>query len=428
MSRRAAGTPPWRDPAGTPSWRDPVGTPSWRDAAETPPWRDPAVVAFAAAVVLGVGQALAAALGRGGFGVTPTTIVAGTVPYAAALGVLLVVRAGRDAPRWRHDLDVWLVGLAVFGSLLATWLLVRFAVSLPQAVGAEFGFYRLKGRITSPLGDHNTAAGLLLPPLVATAVLAASRPRWAWAGGVVALGLVATLSRGVAAVLAIVVVAAFVLASRVRVAVVLTAAFGVVVLGLTAAMVGLDTSVPPGTAAPGPATQAGAGPLGASVLGRIDLAVRGVGAGADRPLTGVGLGGFASVAQDLPQPNDHAHQAFANAFAEGGVPLLLAVLVVVVTLAVRAARLPRSPRRDLVLLGGLGLVAHAQLEILAGRLGHEVLLAALVGLAVVPGTSRARAGQASGTAGGPAPGTGGGRAPETGGGPAPGTGGRPASG
>jgi hypothetical protein len=46
----------------------------------------------------------------------------------------------------------------------------------------------------------------------------------------------------------------------------------------------------------------------------------------------------------------------------------------------------RSPVRDLALLGGGGLVVHAQVEILAGRVGYEVLLAVLLGLVAAPGS------------------------------------------
>ncbi|MFA9429707.1 O-antigen ligase family protein [Egicoccus sp. AB-alg2] len=352
------------------------------------------------AAVLGLGQALLTWTTGGVPGtsvaaedaaVSASRILVATVPYATALAVVVALRR-HDRRLARYSLDVWATGLALAGVALAAWLLVRFAVALPGASGAPYGFYRLKLQITSPLGDHNTAAGLLLPPLVAAAVLAARNRRWLMGVAVLALGTTATLSRGVAVVLAGTVLLAAVTASRRRVAGVLVAAFVVVVVGLTAASVGLDTAAPPGTAAPGPASQAGAGPFGTSVLGRVDLAVRGVEVGRDHPVVGIGLGRFAEVADDLPQPNDHAHQAFAHAFAEGGVLLLAAALVVVATLAWRALTSPSGPRRDLVLLGGAGLVAHAQVEILAGRLGYEVLLALLVGLA----------GAAAGDAGGAA--------------------------
>jgi len=354
-------------------------------------WPDPALTAFAVATLLGVAQALAA--WAGGDGGAAAVILRASVPYALALAV--VVALSRDGRRLAVGATSrWAAGLAVAGVVLSLWLLARFAVALPDAMGADYGFYRLKLRITSPLGDHNTAAGLLVPPLVAGALLvvrSGSRGSGRGRAGVwvatvvtIALGLAATLSRGVVVVLAGVVLVAVVLASRRRLAGVLAGALALVVLGLGAASVALDTAAPPGTAAPGPAGQAGAGPLGASVLGRVDLWVRGIEVGAAHPVAGVGVGRFAEAAADLPQPNDHAHQAFAQAFAEGGVLLLTAAVLVVGTLAWRAWRLPAGPRRDLVLLGGLGLIAHAQLEILAGRLGYEVLLALLVALAAVP--------------------------------------------
>jgi hypothetical protein len=47
--------------------------------------------------------------------------------------------------------------------------------------GARGGFYRVKVQVTTPLGDHNTVAGLLLVGIVAAAVLAQEDRRW-WAG------------------------------------------------------------------------------------------------------------------------------------------------------------------------------------------------------------------------------------------------------
>lgn len=76
-------------------------------------------------------------------------------------------------------------------------------------------------------------------------------------------------------------------------------------------LVVLDASPPPGAHVP-------EGPIGTSVLGRVDLAVRGFEAFAERPALAVGLGGFADEATDLPPPNHHAHNALAQAGAEGG--------------------------------------------------------------------------------------------------------------
>jgi O-antigen ligase len=337
---------------------------------------DLAVVGYALAVLVG---AVHVALPASDTGRT----LAATGPYLAGLVVLLclhrVRRSGRD------PFAAVATAAAVIGIVLAGWVLLRFALALPDAIGAEFGFYRLKGRITTPLGDHNTAAGLLLPMLVATAVLAVRNRRWRFGVGLVAFGLAATLSRGAAAVLAVIVVVAYLVASRREVAVSLTAALAVVVAVLAVAGSALDASVPPGTAPPGPAGESGlAEVLGASVLGRIDLAVRGVEVGAAHPLAGTGLGTFGEVAADLPEPNDHAHQQFAHAFAEGGVPLLVATLLVVGALVARGGRALRgraTPQRDLVVLGGAGLLLHAQVDILSGLPGFEVVLAALTGLA-----------------------------------------------
>jgi hypothetical protein len=208
----------------------------------------------------------------------------------------------------------WLAGLVVAGGVLAAWLLVGFLAALPDGIGAPHGFYRVKVQVTSPVGDHNTAAGLLLPPLVAAAALAARDRRWLAGLLLVTLGVAATLSRGAVVVLLVVAAGAWVVSSGRRIRVLLASAAGaalVLVLGVAA----LDASPPPD----GPQSE---GVVGASVVARADLVVRGLEVGLDRPLAGVGLGGFGEVARDLPPPNDHAHQLFAHAFAEGGVILL----------------------------------------------------------------------------------------------------------
>ncbi|MEX2505200.1 MAG: O-antigen ligase family protein [Egicoccus sp.] len=352
-----------------------------RRAGRRAGYRDLAVVGYALAVVVGLVHVVLPAHDAG-------AAVSATVPYAAGLAVLLVLH--RRQWSGRDGFGPVVTVMAVLGVALAAWVLVRFGATLPGEVGEPFGFYRLKGRLTTPLGDHNTAAGLLLPTLVATAVLAVHDRRWRIGAALVALGIAATLSRGAAVVLAVVVALAYLVASRREVAVTLTAAFAVVVAVLIVASSVLDTSVPAGTAPPGPASESGlAQVLGASVTGRIDLAVRGVEVGADHPLLGAGLGTFGDAAADLPEPNGHAHQQFAHAFAVGGLPLLAATLLVVGALVgrgVRALRRPATSQRDLVLLGGAGLLLHAQVDILSGLLGFEVLLAALAGLAATVAT------------------------------------------
>jgi hypothetical protein len=359
------------------------GRPTGRGvAALTSAARDPAAVAFLAAVVLGGIQAVV--LGPAG------RILAATVPYLVALVALLAVRITTtahgtvDAGGSALPGEGWVRAIALAGCGLATWLLVAFGRALPGVAGEEFGFYRVKLQVTSPLGDHNTAAGLLLVAVVAAAVLVARDRRWIAASGLISLGLVATLSRAAVLILVVVVVVAWLLASSRRTTIVLTAAATIAVGGVLGMAAVLDTSPPPpSTGASGPLAEAGSGPLGVSVLGRVDLAVRGVQLGVDHPGLGVGLGRFEDHAADLPAPNDHAHQLLAQAFAEGGIALLLVAAVVPLVLAVRVGRLPRSLLRDLTLLAGLGLVAHAQVEILGGRLGYELLLAVLVGLAAV---------------------------------------------
>jgi hypothetical protein len=358
------------------------------------PLRDPAVAAYAAVLALATVQAMTLDQADG--------ILVAAAPYAVALTALVAVRALPQAvgtstavassatigPSTSRPLagGRGVHALLVCGSLLAAWVLVRFLVALPSGLGAEHGFYRVKLAVTSPLGDHNTAAGLLLVVVVAGAVATAADQRWAPALLLAAAGTVATLSRGAVAVLLVVAAASWLLASSRRVAGHLSLAAVVIALGIVGASLALDTSPPPpSTGAGGPLTEAGAGPLGVSILGRADLAVRGAELGLDHPALGVGLGRFADHAGDLPLPNDHAHQALAHAAAEGGILLLGVTAGLPLLLAVRAWRLRPSPTRDLALLGGAALVAHAQIEILSGRLGYEVLLALLLGLSARAG-------------------------------------------
>jgi hypothetical protein len=335
--------------------------------------RDPVAWAYTAAVTLGLVQAAS-------FG-DPVRILRGTIPYLLALAVVVTVRLA--GPRDEEALRRWLAGLVVAGGVLAAWLLVGFLAALPDGIGAPHGFYRVKVQVTSPVGDHNTAAGLLLPPLVAAAALAARDRRWLAGLVLMTLGVAATLSRGAVVVLLVVAAGAWVVSSGHRIRVLLASAAGaalVLVLGLSAA---LDASPSPD----GPQSE---GVVGASVVARADLVVRGLEVGLDRPLAGVGLGGFGEVARDLPPPNDHAHQLVAHAAAEGGVILLTVVVLVPALLLVRVGRLRPIGGRDALLFGGVALVAHAQLEILGGRAGYEVLLALLATLAVHVGDGPTR--------------------------------------
>jgi hypothetical protein len=312
-------------------------------------------------------------------------ILGASVPYGVAALALVGVR------RWGAEPARRLPALAVAGAVLAAWLVVRFLLALPDGVGAEHGFYRVKLAVTSPVGDHNTAAGLLLVALVAAVRRATDDRRWWAPAGVVVAGLVVTLSRGAAAVLLVAVGAAFAVAGR-RLASHLAAASVVVVAGLVAATLLLDTSPPPpSTGVGGPLAERGGGPVGVSVLGRLDLAVRGAELAAAHPLTGVGLGAFGANADDLPRPNDHAHQALAHAAAEGGLVLLMVTAWLPLLLLRRAWRAPPGGVRDVGLLGGGALVLHAQLEILAGRIGYEVSLAVLLGLTATAGQLASRA-------------------------------------
>jgi hypothetical protein len=318
----------------------------------------------------------------------PQSVTAPVVAYGAALlAYLAVVRLGPSAP-WGRDGDRWLAGLTVLGGLLAAWLLVRAALALPEGLGTDAGYYRVKVLVTSPIGDHNTAAGLLLVPLVAAVSLAVRRRRWWPAVGLLALGFAAALSRGATVVLLTVGLASWWAGSSRRFAAALSG-LAVALMGAVLGVAALLGAAPPPTAA------AGAGPIGTSVIGRLDLAVRGVETAAGAPLLGSGFGSFAAVAADLPVPNHHAHQLVAHAAAEGGLLTAAVVLVLSGSLLVRGWRLPRSPIRDVTLLAGAGLLLHAQVEILGGLPAYEVLVAAVLGLATAAGAAPAPAATAS---------------------------------
>jgi O-antigen ligase len=330
------------------------------------------VAAYLAAVLLGVVQAVA--LGD------PGRTARAALPFAVAGLVVVVVRA--IGPRDDASLVVWLHGVAVAGVLLAVWLSGAFLGALPAGIGEPAGFYRVKVAVTSPVGDHNTAAGLLLPAIVASAAMGVRNVRWYWGLAATSLGLVATMSRGGVLALLAVAVAGWFLARNRRFRLLLLASGIVSVLLVLALAVVLDASPP----ADAELDQRGG--LGASVVGRIDLVQRGLEVGSSRPLLGAGMGGFAEEAADLPQPNDHAHQLFVHAFAEGGMVLLAVAMAIPVALAVRVQRLPAGPGREVLALAGLGLILHAQMEILGGRIGYEVLMALLVGLAGALDASR----------------------------------------
>lgn len=338
--------------------------------------RDPAAWLFGGVVAVGLLQLALLDLPTG------RTLTALAAPTAAVAVVTLGhwTGAGRDDGAGRR----WLTWLAVLECGLALWAIAAFLVALPVGVGQPSGFYRIKVLVTTPLGDHNTAAGLLLVGVVATAVLVEEDRRW-WAGvALTTVGIVACLSRGAAVVLLASAVGAVVVGTRRGVGRrLLTAGLAAVALVTVAATV-LDASPPPGADVP-------EGWAGTSVVGRLDLAARGIDVALDHPLLGVGLGAFGDHAADLPPPNDHAHNAVAHAAAEGGAVLLALVVALVVLLAVRGLRAPSGWRRDVAVVGGAALVAHAQIDVLGGLLGTELLLAALLVL-VTPSPLGARVG------------------------------------
>jgi hypothetical protein len=297
----------------------------------------------------------------------------GALPYLAGGGV---VAAGAA---WRADVDDhvgwrWLTAAGVAAVALGTWAVVAFVRALPAGAGDPSGFYRVKVLVTTPLGDHNTAAGVLLVGVVAAVVLAHRDRRW-WVGVVVTvLGLVACLSRGASLVLLVAGVAGLVAGVRRRVTVAVLAAGAVATVATLALAAGLGAAPPPGAAVPD-------GPVGTSVVGRLDLAVLGFELTAAHPVLGVGLGGFEDAAGGLPPPNDHAHDALAHAGAEGGLPLVAVVATLWVVLAVRGLRSAPGWRRDVALLAGGALLAHAQIDVLTGRVGPELTLGLLLVLA-----------------------------------------------
>jgi hypothetical protein len=334
--------------------------------------RDLALMAYISASIVGVVQLLVLD--------DPAGIARGMAPYVAGLAMIVVLR--RAGPLDPEAFDRWTRGLALAGVLLALWLLVGFLSALPAGLGAPSGFYRVKVAVTSPVGDHNTAAGLLLPTAVAAAASAVQRPRWGWALVVVTLGVVATLSRGAAVVLLGVALAGLLVGGDRRIRRLLAASAAVALTLIVLLALVLDASPPAGAEVPS------GGLLGASVIGRLDLAARGLQVGFAEPVLGIGMSGFAGAAADLPPPNHHAHQLLTHAFAEGGVVLLAVAVAVPVVLAVRVLRLPKGRPQQVLALAGLGLVAHAQIEILGGALGYELLLAMLVGLAASPGAAQ----------------------------------------
>jgi hypothetical protein len=325
---------------------------------------DPAVVAYLLVVPLVAVQS--AVLGD------PGGRLRGALPYLAAAAA--VVAARWLAPRDAAQVTAWVRVLAGAGVALAAWILGAFAVALPVGVGEPDGFYTVKALVTTPVGDHNTAAGLLLPGIAAASVASVHDRRWTAGLVVTTLGLVATLSRGAVVVLLVVAVATWPLVSERQVRTRLLSA-AVTSLGLVL-LAALWLGAAPSQGVPEPD-----GPFGASVVGRADLIVRGLEVGAANPLLGVGLGSFAAHAGGLPPPNHHAHNLVAHAFAEGGVALAVVSVAIPVVLVLRLRRVGRGELRDVLLVGGAGLVLHAQHDIMGGLVGYEVLLAVLLGLA-----------------------------------------------
>jgi O-antigen ligase len=342
-------------PASAPAaWRDPVA------------WREPVVWLYLVVVAIGLVQ----------------TVVLPDAGRTAVAALPALLGAGAAwAATWQrvHEDDArgagWLVGATGVLVVLGGAALTRFLLALPAGLRGDASFYEVKVQVTTPLGDHNTVGGLLLVGVVASTVLAQEDRRWWWGTAVTTLGIVATLSRGAAAVLLLIGVLSAVAGARRRVAAALTLA-GALALG---AVIGAAAALPD----PEP-THAAEGVVGRSVTERFLLMERALELVVAEPVLGVGLGGFAADASDLPPPNVHAHNSVLHAGAEGGVLAAAAVFALSVLLVVRAWRLPHGWRREVTLVGGVALVLHAQIDVLGGVPAFEILLAVLLTLARGP--------------------------------------------
>lgn len=349
---------------------------SWRDGVL---WREPALALFLAVVV--TAQVQAVVLGE------PVRTLRAALPALVAALVVVAARWQRvhlDAAAGRR----WVRGVAWVQVAVAATALAGFLAALPAAIAGEAAFYDVKVRVVTPLGDHNTAGGLLLVGVVVTAVLAQDDRRWWWGSALTTAGVVATLSRGAAVVLLVAGLGAFTVGVRRRVAAAVTGAgvLCLVVVSLLAVAFARDVEVvrepaPPGSSAAGLAGGAAEGVIGESVTDRLYLVERGVELLVERPLLGVGLGAFGEHVDEVPFPSHHAHNTVAHAGAEGGVWYAAAAVGLSVLLVVRAVRLPRGWRREVTLVGGGALLLHGQIDILGGLLGYEVLLAVLLVLA-----------------------------------------------
>jgi len=302
----------------------------------------------------------------------------------AVLGLAIVVQAatGRlDSPGAALPIVLgaltWVVARRVpAGLVLRTHATVMLAaamvavlslvVGLPGVLGDASSFYALKAQVTTPIGDHNELAGWLL---VAVAFVAGVRTRRSMALAVLAAGLGATLSRGaLVAGLVAFGVGWLIGLDRTMLRRLLNALVvaGAIVLGAVAL---LDTTAP----ADGPTSSAAAR---AALWG---VAVDDIVA---EPLLGVGLGSFEDTATDVEGPHHHAHNGTLHSLAELG---LLAGALAALRLPLATWILLRrgaTYRAQAAGLGGLVLLAHDQVEALALRPVYEMLVAALLALAV----------------------------------------------
>lgn len=120
-----------------------------------------------------------------------------------------------------------------------------------------------------------------------------------------------------------------------------------------------------------------------SVTNRLTLAERGLRSITSSPVFGLGVGGFSSVAWDLPA-NHYPHNVFIEAAAELGLPALFVLAVFILSAAIRlrrtALQVDSQEERFIAFSAGGLLVFWLINAMLSGDLNDNRLLLATVGL------------------------------------------------
>ncbi len=288
--------------------------------------------------------------------------------FATVAVLLLALPQFSASPmRWRGTAVRWDIPFVVMGVALA---LLALSKVIPAMSDPALGFYDLKDVVQLPLGNHNYVAAILGAALAITV----ARPLgWTWrsaAAGLVALGLVVTLSRGgwVAAGVVLVVLAA---TRRDRTTVVTVAATG------TTAMVLLVVVV----AAGGAGSDRLAGVLSPASAARMDLWAASWQAFAAHPVLGVGIDRLPEWMTEVRQPYVHAHNLVLQALSTTGVVGAVIYLGYWAGIGLRAIRLPDLDSRLVVGLPLVALFVHAQIDSLNFFLVFEVVVATLAGVA-----------------------------------------------